>query len=77
MSAPQVDQVKTWIRGRLPHLTDIGPEEDLIESRMVDSLGFMEFLILIEKLSGQPIDIDSLDINDFRTLSRISSRFFS
>ncbi|MEV6548988.1 acyl carrier protein [Streptomyces sp. NPDC051597] len=70
-------EVVAWISRRHPEAGGIGPEDDLIESRLVDSLGFLEFIVLIERLSGRPVDIENLDLDDFRSLSRIERAFFS
>jgi acyl carrier protein len=60
-------------RGPIPTLT---PDYDLIESRILDSLGFVEFILLVEEHSGQEISIDSVSREDFRTMDAIRRRFF-
>ncbi len=55
----------------------IAPDVDLIDTRLVDSLGFVEFLLLLERLTGRPVDVESLDIDAFRSLSAIDRAFFS
>ncbi|MEV6806378.1 phosphopantetheine-binding protein [Streptomyces sp. NPDC051132] len=72
-----MDVIKNWILARHEDRTDIGPDEDLIENRLVDSLSFVEFVFLIEETGGAEIDMDSLDINDVRTLATIEKRFLS
>jgi hypothetical protein len=42
----QLVEVVDWIRTRHPDLHDIDPDHDLIESRLVDSLRLVEFIIL-------------------------------
>ena len=49
---------------------------DLIESRILDSLGFVEFILLVEEHSGREISIDSVSKEDFRTIDSIRKRFF-
>jgi acyl carrier protein len=75
--SPQLQQVTAWIRGRHPRVQDIDPDQDLIDNRLIDSLGLVEFIILIEKLSGRPLDIDALDIDSFRSLNNIQRRYFA
>ncbi|MFD9792203.1 acyl carrier protein [Streptomyces sp. NPDC059070] len=70
-------EVVAWIGRRHPEAAGIGPEDDLIESRLIDSLGFLEFIVLIERLSGRPVDIETLDLDDFRSLNQIDQVFFS
>ncbi|MEU5434612.1 phosphopantetheine-binding protein [Streptomyces sp. NPDC020719] len=75
--AAELAEVVAWISGRHPEAAEIGPDDDLIESRLIDSLGFLEFIVLIERLSGRPVDVETLDLDDFRSLSRIDAVFFS
>ena len=59
--------------GLVPALT---LDRDLIESRILDSLGFVEFILLVEEHSGREISIDSVSKEDFRTIDSIRKRFF-
>lgn len=52
------------------------PDYDLIENRVLDSLAFVEFILLLEEHSGQEISIDSVSKEDFRTIESIRKRFF-
>lgn len=52
-----MDDVVAWIRDRNPELARTpAPDEDLIEGRVIDSLAFLEFIYLLEELTGRPID---------------------
>ncbi|MFC7813303.1 MULTISPECIES: acyl carrier protein [unclassified Streptomyces] len=71
-----MEEIIKWIRSKNPDLqTEITGDTDLIESRLIASVSFLEFVALLEELSGEPIDVGSLDVNDFRTLDRISAKF--
>ncbi|MEU9092220.1 acyl carrier protein [Streptomyces sp. NPDC087901] len=71
-------QVVDWLYSKNPELTgEIGTELDLIEGRLVDSLDFLEFIYLLEEVSGRPIDLGTVSVDDFRTLARIEERFLS
>jgi hypothetical protein len=71
-----MEEVINWIRSKNPDLqTEIAGDTDLIESRLIASVSFLEFIALLEELSGEPIDVGSLDVSDFRTLDRISAKF--
>jgi hypothetical protein len=73
-----VEEVMNWIRSRHPDLaTEITGDTDLIESRFIASISFLEFVALLEELSGEPIDVGSLSVDDFRTLDRINEKFFT
>jgi len=73
---PELDQVVEWILARHPELTELDPDCDLIDNRLIDSMSFLEFIALIERLTGRPVDPETLDLDDFRTLNRIEHAFF-
>jgi hypothetical protein len=72
----ELGKVADFVLGKHPELSEIGPDVDLIETRLIDSLSFVEFVFLIEQLSGEIVPLDSIDIEDVRTLNRIGKRYF-
>ena len=48
------------------------PDTDFIETGMVDSLQFVELLLQLEKRFGCRIDIEDIELDDFRTLNSIA-----
>ena len=74
---PDFDLVIDYLRAKRPDLDHIDPDLDLIENRILDSLGFVDFLYLLEERTGQQISLDTVSAEDFRTLNRIKARFFS
>jgi acyl carrier protein len=72
-----LQQVKDWILKRHPEREDIPADLDLIDNRLIDSLSFVEFVFLIEQLSGRSIPMDSIDVEDFRYLKVVEERFFT
>ncbi|MFP8883918.1 MULTISPECIES: holo [Streptomyces] len=71
-----LDQVKAWIVKRHPDRDDIAHDLDLIENRLIDSLSFVEFVFLLEQVSGRSIDMDTLEVDSIRTLEAIDRTFF-
>ena len=69
-------KIKSWIKQIHPHIDDISPELDLIEQRLIDSLRFVDLVLLIQHLSGLTIDIATIDINQIRSLNAIKQAFF-
>lgn len=55
---------------------ELAPDYDLIDNRVLDSLGFVDFILLVEEHSGREISIDSVSREDFRTVESIRKRFF-
>lgn len=76
-TAQGIDQVRNWVLAKHPERESIGPDEDLIAARLVDSLSFVEFVFTIEEASGTEIDTENIDLEDFRTLNAIEKKHFS
>ncbi len=49
-----------------------GPDTDLIESRLLDSLQIVELLVQIEQQFGLRLELDRVDFDDLRSLTRIA-----
>jgi acyl carrier protein len=48
------------------------PDTDLIESRLLDSLQIVELLVQIEQQFGLRLQLDRVDFDDLRSLTRIA-----
>ncbi|MFE2104594.1 acyl carrier protein [Kitasatospora sp. NPDC059463] len=77
MSAEAMKGVHEFILVRNPGLEKLDGDLDLIDSRAINSLAFVEFIFLLEELTGEQIDPEDVDLDDFRTLDAIEARFFS
>jgi acyl carrier protein len=75
--SPELEQITAWLNNRHPRIDHIDPDYDLIDNRLIDSLGFVEFIILIEKLSGRTLNIDDMNVNSLRSLATIERTFFT
>lgn len=71
-----VDAVVQYLLKKRPDLTSIDPELDLVENRILDSLGFVDFLYVLEEQTGQEILMENVKPSDFRTINAIRKRFF-
>jgi acyl carrier protein len=69
----RIDQVKSWLLRRKPELqeTDLDLDLDLIENRVIDSLGFIDFVFFLEELTGRELQANTESVNSFRTLRAI------
>ncbi|MFC0111237.1 phosphopantetheine-binding protein [Kibdelosporangium aridum] len=72
-----IDEVERWILSAHPEIETLDSDVDLIEQRLIDSLRFVQFIVLLEKLCGSPIDVATLDIDSVRTLSAIQRTYFA
>ncbi|GAA2257372.1 hypothetical protein GCM10010232_54200 [Streptomyces amakusaensis] len=77
MISTRIDEVRAWILSRHPERESVASDENLIESRLVDSLSFVELVYTIEAAADVEIDFDAIDIQDFQTLSAIEKAFFA
>ena len=64
-------QISALFAERL-HLEVPSPETDLIDTGLVDSLTFVEFLAQLEREFGIQVSLEDLEIDHFRTVSRIA-----
>ena len=69
--------MKNWLLARHEDLDDIASDLDLIEHRLIDSLSFVEFVFLLEQHSGRAIQLETLEVDEIRTLDAIQANFFS
>ncbi|MFJ5708741.1 MULTISPECIES: acetylxylan esterase [unclassified Streptomyces] len=73
-----MERVAAWLHEKNPGLDGpIDADEDLIEARLIDSMDFLEFIDLLEDISGTSIDLQEVTIDDFRTLARVQKRFLT
>ena len=63
--------VKDWLLSRKPELSDLDPDFDLIENRVIDSLSFLEFVFFLEELTGRELQTTAETVNAFRSLHSI------
>jgi acyl carrier protein len=71
--------LERWIvsnaRGRID--SRISHDQDLITGRVVDSLRFADFILYVEEMSGRTVDLETLDLSQFRTIDVIYQSFFA
>jgi acyl carrier protein len=71
-----IDLLRQWLVRHKPDAGHISVDTDIIESRVIDSLQFVSFLLYIEELRGKPIPADDVQLERFATLSAIRRNFF-
>lgn len=49
------------------------PDTDLLETGVLDSLGFVELLLHLEQDFGVTVVLEQLDLHNFRSLERIAA----
>ncbi|WP_198652823.1 hypothetical protein [Actinocorallia populi] len=76
-ASPDMERVIDFLRRRNDALDSLDWDQDLVEDRILDSVGFVEFLFLLEELTGERIDPKRIDAMNFRTLNRINAAFLA
>jgi acyl carrier protein len=71
-----IQAVKEWLLAKHPELDDLEPNLDLIENRVIDSLGFMDFVFFLESLVERELDVEAGSVDAFRTLRSIEEKIF-
>lgn len=71
-------QILSWIMERNPGLAEPpSADVDLIEARLIDSLSFLDFLYFLEELTGTEIDVATIVVDDFRSVTAICNRYLA
>jgi len=65
-----------WIKNVNPS-SSVNLDTDLIESAVIDSLQFGEFILLIEELANREIDVDEQVVENFKNLRTIIDVFLN
>jgi acyl carrier protein len=70
-------KLKEWIVQHNAAAKDLGPDTNIIEARLIDSLQFVSFLLYVEELRGQEIPEAQVSLESFRSLRVIRDTFFA
>jgi len=65
-------RIAAWFLESL-HLEIPSPETDLLETGVLDSLGFVELVLHLEKEFGVKITLEHVEIDNFRSVERIAA----
>ena len=71
--------LREWVAGKAKDLPPQGLTDDLplLAGRHLTSLHIPELIMLLERLSGQEIDVERLQAGDFYDIRTIATRFLS
>ena len=73
----QIIEIKQWLLEKNPHLEDIDEDLDLIENRLIDSLQLVSFLMFLEEIREEEIEVENLDFSMFQNLRSIKENFLN
>jgi acyl carrier protein len=66
------NRLTTWFLTKL-NLEIPSPKTDLLETGILDSLGFVELLVHLEREFSFKITLEDVDIDNFRSVERIAA----
>ena len=69
----KIQKIREYIESKNPEFAALGLDTDIIENRLIDSLHFVEFILFVEEVACAKIDMEAIDIEDFRSLDRIDA----
>lgn len=69
------EQLLTYLRSRAPERGEITVDFDLLDNKVIDSLGFTEFLFVLEEVRDLPLEVEDVRADDFRSVRAISRNF--
>jgi acyl carrier protein len=75
-SMSNVDSLVSWLQGNGFDPEKHGPDYQLIENRIIDSMKFTELLLLLEHLLGRQIQMDEITLDKISTLNSLTANFF-
>lgn len=73
----QLELLRGWLQEANPEMSEIADDTDIIDSRVLSSLQFVEFILYIEEVRGSSIDFDQVDIESVRTLKNIEHHYLA
>ncbi len=73
----EIAALREWVAGKVRDLPprEVTDDLPLLEGRHLTSLHIPELILLLERLSGQAIDVERLQPGDFRDIRTIAGRF--
>ena len=74
-SSPEIHLLRRWILENSPGVQAVGDDDELIDSRVLNSFAFLQFIYYIEEVFGQEVVLDESAMQNFRSLSAICRHF--
>ena len=72
-----IDKIRQYILSKNKGDKKFDDDDDIFENRLINSLQFVEFVIFIEEITGISIDMENIDLDDFRSITDIKRAFFA
>lgn len=72
----EIAELLEWLQARNKSGKDITLTTDLIEEKVIDSLTFVEYVMMIEEVTGQTVVVDDSILIKVNTLAKVEQTFF-
>ena len=79
MSAPQdgIAILRDWLLERHPDMTAIDEDTHLFENKLIDSINFVEYILIIEELIDREIPVTPDLVEKTATLASVRAHFLT
>ncbi len=72
-----LDTLRDWLLEKNPDLDTIDDDLDLFESKLIDSINFVEFILIIEELIDREIPVSNDLVAKTSTLRLVHEHYLS
>jgi acyl carrier protein len=77
IEASGIETLREWLLEKHPYLAHIDDDTDLFEHKLLDSINFVEYILIIEELIDREIPVTPDLIPRTATLGRVRDHFFA
>ncbi|MFC4727650.1 hypothetical protein [Coralloluteibacterium thermophilus] len=77
LQASGIETLREWLLERHPDVARIDDDTDLFERKLIDSINFVEYILIIEELIDREIPVTPDLIPKTATLGRVRDNFFA
>ncbi len=75
--AAGLDTLREWLREQHPDIARIEDDDDLFELKLIDSINFVEYILIIEELIDREIPVTPDLMPRTATLARVRDNFLA
>lgn len=72
-----IETLREWLQEKHPDLERIDDDTDLFEHKLIDSINFVEYILIIEELVDREIPVTPDLVQKTATLARVRENFLS
>lgn len=77
MTQAKIDAVRAWLIKKNPAAASLTQTDDLVSQGFVNSLSFIEYILVIEDVADREIEMNEGLLDKVRTLEAVAANFFA